>query len=51
LVKAIAEGKVSVMAIEANMPFLNKQAAALKDTLNYPGVKAVSRDGFISGRG
>src|SRR3990167_2425142 len=51
LVKAISEGKVPLMAVEANMPFLNKQAAALKETLSYPGVRPVSRDGFISARG
>jgi len=50
LVKAIADGRASIMAVEPNMPFLNKQAEMLKETFNFPGIKAVSRDGLVSGR-
>jgi hypothetical protein len=38
LVKAVAEGKVPLQAIEANESFLNNQARVMKLTLNYPGV-------------
>ena len=43
LVKAVAAGKVPVQAVEANMTVLNAQARTLKDGLNWPGVKAVSK--------
>lgn len=41
-IKAVAEGLVSPDLVEINMPSLNKMAVALKDSLNIPGVKAVS---------
>lgn len=44
LVGAVAAGNLSSNAIEANMTFLNAQARALKETMNYPGVKAVAED-------
>jgi hypothetical protein len=44
LVKAIAAGQAPITLIVANMPILNAQARALKDQMNYPGVKAVSED-------
>lgn len=43
LVKAVADGKVPVQAIEANTVFLNQQARALKAALQYPGVRAVEK--------
>jgi len=42
LIKAIAKGKVPLMAINQNQTFLNQQARSLKDQLDYPGVKAVN---------
>lgn len=44
--KAVIEGKIPHAAISINVAFLNKQAVALKDELNYPGVKAVSSKGI-----
>lgn len=41
LVKGVASGAVPSTAIEANMVFLNNQARAMKELMNYPGVKAV----------
>ncbi len=46
LVKAVAKGQVSIKAVKADLVFLNSQAESLKETFNYPGVKAVSRDGL-----
>lgn len=43
LVKAVAEGKAPIEAIEANTTFLNQQARALKGALSIPGVKAVEK--------
>lgn len=40
LVKAVADGKVPITAIEANATFLNTQARAMRTTMNYPGVRA-----------
>ena len=39
LVKAVAEGKAPLAAIEANLSFLNKQAGSLKAEMAYPGVR------------
>lgn len=39
LVKAIAEGKVPLAAVEANLSFLNRQAGSLKAEMAYPGVR------------
>ena len=41
LVAAVAAGTVPLLAIEANMKFLNNQAKAMKKDLPYPGVTAV----------
>ena len=38
LVQACAEGKVPLNAVDVNMPFLNNQARAMKETLTYPGI-------------
>jgi hypothetical protein len=43
LVQAIAEGKVPLDAVEANMTVLNAQARTLKNGFNWPGVRAVSK--------
>jgi hypothetical protein len=43
LLKAVAEGKAPIEAIEPNMSFLNGQARAYKQALNIPGVKACSK--------
>ncbi|MFA5617534.1 MAG: hypothetical protein WDK95_11865 [Syntrophorhabdaceae bacterium] len=43
LCRAVAGGKASPECVTPNMPTLNKMAAALKDALNIPGVRAVSR--------
>jgi poly-D-alanine transfer protein DltD len=43
LVKAIAEGKAPLQAVEADMAFLNGQARSYKQALNIPGVRAVSK--------
>lgn len=39
LIKAVAEGKVPTMAVQANMTFLNQQARSMKGQLSYPGVR------------
>ena len=39
LVKAVAEGKVPLKALEANMVFLRQQATSLGEEMRYPGVK------------
>ena len=51
LVKAVAAGQVPLACIEANMPTLNAQARALKDSMNYPGVKAISEENLGIRRG
>jgi hypothetical protein len=48
LVKAVAAGTVPLNAIQANSTFLNNQARAMKETLAYPGVKAVAETGLAS---
>ena len=48
LVKAVAAGTVPLNALDANMPFLNNQARAMKETLAYPGVKVVQETGLAS---
>ncbi len=39
LVKAVAEGKAPLAAVEVNLSFLNKQAGSLKAEMAYPGVR------------
>lgn len=48
LVKGIAAGIVPINAICADMAFLNNQARAMKETLNYPGVKVVEEQAIAS---
>src|SRR3990167_294165 len=50
LVKAVIDGKAPIMCIEANSTFLNSQARAMKETLNYPGVKVIAEDSLSSRR-
>lgn len=42
LVVAVAEGKAPLASVLANESFLNKQASALKQEFNFPGVKLVT---------
>jgi hypothetical protein len=49
LVKAVAEGKVPLAAIQPNMSVLDAQARSLKDTLAWPGVQ-VRSETSVSGR-
>lgn len=48
LVKACAAGTVPLNALDVNMPFLNNQARAMKETLAYPGVKVEQETGIAS---
>lgn len=48
LVKAVAAGTVPLNALDANMPFLNNQARAMKESLPYPGVKVVAETGLAA---
>lgn len=43
LCRAVVEGRASIECVTPNMPVLNKMAVALKNTLNIPGVRAVSK--------
>jgi hypothetical protein len=49
LLGAILAGKAPMMAVSANMVFLNQQARSMKETLQYPGV-VVDKDNGISAR-
>lgn len=48
LIQAVAAGKVPMNALDVNMPFLNNQARAMKETLAYPGVKVEQETGIAS---
>lgn len=50
LVKGVAEGRVPLSALQADMPNLNAFARAMKTTMNYPGVRAVSTQGIATRR-
>ena len=39
LIKAVAEGKVPLAALQVNLSFLGSQARTLKGEMNYPGVR------------
>lgn len=39
-IKAVADGRIPIAAIEPNATFLNNQARAMRSTMNYPGVRA-----------
>ena len=42
-VKAVAEGKISLNAVDPKMVFLRAQERSLKNTMNLPGARAFSR--------
>ena len=46
LIKAIAEGRIPIMAVDVNMTFLNNQARMLKNELKYDGVEVVEESGI-----
>ena len=46
LVKAVAEGRIPIMAVDVNMTFLNNQARMLKHELKYDGVEVVEESGI-----
>ena len=46
LIKAVAEGRIPIMAVDANMTFLNNQARMLKNELKYDGVEVVEESGI-----
>jgi hypothetical protein len=48
LVKAVAAGIVPLNALDANMPFLNNQARAMRQTMAYPGVRVEEETGLAS---
>lgn len=41
LVQGVASGQIPLIAVQANIPFLNQVARSMKGLMNYPGVKAV----------
>ncbi len=43
LVKGVASGQVPLACVQANTVGLNAQARALKDTMHYPGVRAIKK--------
>lgn len=48
LAAAVGAGTIPEMAVLPNMPFLNNQARAMKETLAYPGVKVEQETGIAS---
>lgn len=50
LVKAVAAGKVPLMAIQANTVFLGQQARSMKEAMSYPGVRVVVEGGISASR-
>jgi hypothetical protein len=50
LVRAVADGKAPYACLEANEPFLNRQARALKSELDYAGVRAIRERGLAARR-
>jgi len=46
--QAVVEGKIPKIAININMPFLNKQAVSLKGEFNYPGAIAKTKQNITS---
>lgn len=41
LIRAVAEGRITIEAVQANLPYLDDRANALKGLMNYPGVRVV----------
>ena len=50
LVQAVANGKVPLMAIQANTVFLGQQARSLQSEMKYPGVRVYSSNTIAAGR-
>lgn len=50
LLQGVIDGRIPAEAVEPNMPYLNQVARALKGSLNYPGVRAVSESGIAARR-
>ncbi len=50
LVKAVADGKVPLAAVEANMVYLNGRADLEESAMKIPGVVANSREGMVKAR-
>lgn len=48
LIKAVADGAAPLALLTVDQVKLNKMAIALKDELNYPGVRAVRKQGIAS---
>lgn len=48
LCKAVAEGKVPMAAIQANIPLLNTMVRAEKESFSVPGVKAVKETNVVT---
>jgi hypothetical protein len=48
LVDAVSAGKVPLMALLPNTTFLNQQARAMRDSLDYPGVDVIVETGIAS---
>ena len=51
LIRAIAEGRAPLGAVEPNMVLLNAQARSLKGEMAIPGVKAVADEGIAARAG
>ena len=49
LVQAVALGKAPILALAANMTFLNSQARSLKGTMDIPGVRSVCNESMAAG--
>jgi hypothetical protein len=50
LCRAVADGKVSPLLVEANQSALNKLASAERETLNIPGVRVIRDTGITTRR-
>ena len=50
LVKAVAEGKAPLAAVNANVVFLGQQARSLRSEMQYPGVVVYSEKTIAAGR-
>jgi hypothetical protein len=50
LIKAVAAGTAPITLLDVNESALNQMARAMKETLNYPGCRAVEEKGIASSR-
>lgn len=48
--KAVVAGKIPTQYIQANMPFANQQARALKADFRVPGFRVMKKTGIVRGR-